>query len=155
MIARLMTLVAPNVNRVGPYLFFVPQLLVATALLVLYDLALWTVDKNLLKRSSQTRTGLPYLVLDYIVFFEVTGWIGSFGRHPWALLIAVPPSLMVFLLVRALPPIIATHRASSGKGWRHAWRTVLGPGGRILFLAACVTTTVWLLLWIMMTINPE
>ena len=154
MIARLLALVAPNVNRVGPYLFFVPQLLVATALLILYDSILWVTDKNPLKRAPQSRTSLPYLVLDYFVFFEVTGWIGSLGRHPWALLVAVPPSLMVFLLVRALPPIIAAHRASSGVGWRHAWRTVLGPGGRILSLAAFVATTVWLLLWILMTINP-
>lgn len=155
MIARLMTLVALNVNRVGPYLFFVPQLLVATALLILYDLTLWVIDKNLLKRSPQTRTSLPYLVLDYVIFFEVTGWIASLGRHPWGLLTAVPPSLMVFLLVRALPPIIATHRNSSAAGWRHAWRTVPGPGGRILSLVAFVTTTLWLLLWIMMTISPE
>jgi len=154
-IARLMALVAPNVNRVGPYLFFVPQLLVATALLILYDLALWAVDRNLLKRSTRTRTSLPYLALDYVVFFEVTGWIGSFGRHPWALLVAVPPSLMAFLLVRALPPIIATHRESPEAGWRHAWRTVLGPGGRAVCVAALVITAIWLLLWIMMTINPE
>jgi hypothetical protein len=155
MIAWLMTLVAPNVNRVGPYLFFVPQLLVATALLILYDLILWAVDKNLLRRPPQTRTSLPSLVLDYMVFFEVTGWIGSLGRHPWGLLIAVPPSLMVFVLVRTLPPVIATHRESSGAGWRHAWRTVLGPGGRVLFVTVIVTAALWLTLGIMMTVNPE
>lgn len=155
MIVRLMTLVAPSAARVGPYLFFVPQLLVATALLILYDLALWAVDKNLLKRSPQTRTSLPYLALDYVVFFEVTGWIRSFGGNPWALLVAVPPSLMVFLLVRALPSIIATHHESPDAGWRHAWRTVLGPGGRAVSVAAFATTAMWLLLWIMMTIGPE
>ena len=48
MIARLMNLVAPDANRVGPYIFFVPQLLVACALLILYDLILWVVDKHLL-----------------------------------------------------------------------------------------------------------
>ena len=155
MIARLMSLVAPDVNRVGPYIFFVPQLFVACALLILYDAILWMTDKYLLKRTPQSRTSLPYLVLDYFVFFEVTGWIGSLGRHPWGLLVAVPPSLTMFLLVRAIPAIIAAHRASPGEGWRHAWRTVLDPGGRIIAVVAVVTAALWLLLWIMMTINPE
>ena len=155
MIARLMNLVAPNADRVGPYIFFVPQLLVACALLIVYDLILWVVDKRLLKRTPQSRASLPYLVLDYFVFFEVTGWIGSLGRHPWGLLVAVPPSLTMFLLVRALPAIIAAHRASPGEGWRHACRTVLGPGGRIIAAVAVVTAALWLLLWIMMTINPD
>ena len=155
MIARLMNLVAPDANRVGPYIFFVPQLLVACALLILYDLILWAVDKHLLRRLPQARTSLPYLVLDYFIFFEVTGWTGSLGGRPWGLLVAVPPSLTMFMLVRALPAIIAAHRASPGEGWRHAWRTILGPGGRIIAVAAFVTTALWLLLWIMLTVNPE
>lgn len=155
MIARLMNLVAPNVNRFGPYIFFAPQLLVATTLLVLYDVALWMTDKGLLKRPHQGRTSLPYLLLDYFVFFEVTGWITTFGQHPWALLVAVPPSLTVFLLVRLAPSVSAARRAAAPGERRRAWRTVVGHGARVLCLVAFATTALWLLLWIMMTINPE
>jgi hypothetical protein len=155
MIARLMNLVAPNVDRFGPYIFFAPQLLVAATLLVLYDVALWITDKNLLKRPYQARTGLPYLLLDCFVFFEVTGWIGTFGQHPWALLVAVPPSLAAFLLVRLTPAVVRARRAAAPGERRHAWRTVIGPGGRVLCLIAFVTTGLWLLFWIMMTISPE
>jgi hypothetical protein len=154
MIARLMSLVAPNADRFGPYIFFAPQLLVAATLLVLYDVALWITDKDLLKRPHQARTSLPYLLLDYFVFFEVTGWIGTFGQHPWALLVAVPPSLAVFLLVRLTPVVIPAQRAAAPDERRRAWRSVIGPGGRILCLVAFVTTAMWLLLWIMMTVNP-
>ena len=155
MIARLMSLVAPNADRFGPYIFFAPQLLVAAILLVLYDVALWMTDKDLLKRPHQARTSLPYLVLDYFVFFEVTGWYASFGSNPWALLVAVPPSLTVFLLVRLAPSVFAARRAAA-PGERHrAWRAVVGPGAHALCLFAFVTTALWLLLWIMMTINPE
>ena len=73
MIAQLMSCVAPYLDRVGPFLYFVPQLLLGVALLVLYDIALWGTDR-LLKHTHQPRTSLPYLLLDYIVFFEVAGW---------------------------------------------------------------------------------
>jgi hypothetical protein len=153
MIARLMNLVAPNVDRVGPFLYFAPQLLLGVALLVLYDVALWGTDR-FLKRTYSPRTSLPYLLLDYIVFFEVAGWVGMFGQHPWALLVAVPPSLAAFLVVRLTPAVVGARRAAAPGERRHVWRTVIGLGGRVLCLFAFVTTALWLLLWIMMTITP-
>jgi hypothetical protein len=154
MITRLMNLVAPDVDRVGPFLYFAPQLLLGVALLVLYDVALWGTDRYL-KRTYSPRTSLPYLLLDYIVFFEVAGWVGVFGQHPWALLVAVPPSLATFLLVRLTPAVVRARRAAAPDERRRAWRTLIGPGGCVLCLIAFVTTGLWLLLWIMMTINPE
>jgi hypothetical protein len=154
MIARLMWFVAPDVNRVGPFLYFAPQLLLGVALLVLYDIALWGTDR-LLKHTHQRRTSLPYLLLDYIVFFEVAGWVGVFGQHPWALLVAVPPSLAAFLLVRLTPAVVRARRAAAPDERRRAWQTVIGLGGRVFCLAAFVTTALWLLMWIMLTINPE
>jgi hypothetical protein len=154
MIARLMQLVAPNVNLAGPYWYFVPQLLLGVALLVLYDTALRGTDRYL-KHTHQPRTSLPYLLLDYIVFFEVAGWIGVFGRRPWALMVAVPPSLTAFLLVRLVPAVIHARRTAAPDEQQRAWRTVIGPGGRALSLFAFLTTALWLLLWIMMSIIPE
>jgi hypothetical protein len=119
MIARLMNLVAPDVNRVGPFLYFAPQLLLGVALLVLYDITLWGTDR-LLKRAHSPRTSLPYLLLDYVVFFEVAGWVGVFGQHPWALLVAVPPSLAAFLLVRLTPAMVRARRAAAPGERRHA-----------------------------------
>jgi len=154
MIAQLMSRVAPYLDRVGPFLYFVPQLLLSVALLVLYDVALWGTDR-LLKHTHQPRTSLPYLLLDYFVFFEAAGWIGVFGSHPWALRVAVPPSLTAFLLVRLTPAVIRARRAAASDERRRAWRTVIGLGGRILCLLAFMTTALWLLVWIMLTINPE
>ena len=154
MIAQLMSRVAPYLDRVGPFLYFVPQLLLSVALLVLYDVALWGTDR-LLKHTHQPRTSLPYLLLDYVVFFEVAGWVGVFGSHPWALRVAVPPSLTAFLLVRLIPAIVGSRRAAAPDEQRRVWRTVIGPGGRVLCLFAFVTTALWLLVWIMLTINPE
>ncbi|MCX6085339.1 MAG: hypothetical protein NTX94_02715 [Caldiserica bacterium] len=154
MIAQLMSRVAPYLDRVGPFLYFAPQLLLGVALLVLYDVALWGTDRRL-KHAHSPRTSLPYLLLDYVVFFEVAGWMGAFGSHPWALLVAVPPSLSAFLLVRLIPALVCTRRAAAPDERRRAWRTVIGPGGRILCLLAFVTTALWLLVWIMLTINPE
>jgi hypothetical protein len=148
-----MNLVAPNVDRVGPFLYFAPQLLLGVALLVLYDVALWGTDR-LLKRTHSPRTSMPYLLLDYIVFFEVAGWVGVFGQHPWALLVAVPPSLAAFLLVRLTPAVVRARRAAAPDERRRAWRTVVGLGARVLCLVAFVTTVLWLLFWIMMTITP-
>jgi hypothetical protein len=154
MIARLMWLVAPDVDRVGPFLYFAPQLLLSVALLVLYDVALWGTDR-ILKHTHQPRTSLPYLLLDYVVFFEVAGWVGAFGQHPWALLVAVPPSLSAFLLVRLTPAVIRARWAAAPDERRRAWRTVIGPRGRVLCLFAFLMTALWLLMWIMLTINPE
>jgi len=154
MIARLMWLVAPDVNRVGPFLYFAPQLLLSVALLLLYDVALWGTDR-FLKRAYSPRTSLPHLLLDYVVFFEVAGWVGVFGQHPWALLVAVPPSLAAFLLVRLTPAVVRARRAAAPDERRRAWQTVIGLGGRVFCLAAFVTTALWLLVWIMLTINPE
>lgn len=154
MITWLMKLVAPDVNRVGPYLYFVPQLVIGIALLISYDIALWAVDRFLLHRQHEPRTSFPHLLLDYVVFFEVAGWLTVFGRHPWALLVAIPPSLFLFLLVRVLPAAVAAHRASPDAGWRRAWRSVLGPGGRILTIAAAVVVALWLFLWIAETVAP-
>ena len=154
MIAQLMSRVAPYLDRVGPFLYFVPQLLLSVALLVLYDVALWGTDR-LLKHTRQPRTSLPYLLLDYVVFFEVAGWVGVFGSHPWALRVAVPPSLTAFLLVRLIPAMVRARRAAAPDERRRVWRTAIGPGGRVLCLFAFVTTALWLLVWIMLTINPE
>lgn len=154
MIAQLMNLVAPDADRFGPYIFFAPQLLLGVVLLFLYDVALWGTDRYL-KHTHSPRTSMPYLLLDYIVFFEVTGWIGTFGQHPWALLVAGPPSLAAFLLVRLTPAVVSARRAAVPDERRRAWQTVIGLGGRVLCLFAFVTTALWLLLWIMMTIGPE
>jgi hypothetical protein len=73
MIARLMSRVAPYLGSVGSLaLFFLPQVLLGVVLLVLYDIALWATDRRL-KRTPSPRTSLPYLLLDYVVFFEVMG----------------------------------------------------------------------------------
>ncbi|MCX6164054.1 MAG: hypothetical protein NTU73_04210, partial [Ignavibacteriae bacterium] len=134
-------------DRVGPFLYVVPQLLLGVALHILHDVALWGTDR-LLKHAHSPRTSLPYLLLDYFVFFEVAGWVGVFGQHPWALLVAVPPSLTAFLLVRLTPAVVRARRAAAPDEARSAWRTVIGPGGRILCLLAFVTTALWLLVWI-------
>jgi hypothetical protein len=141
-------------DRVGPFLYFAPQLLLGVALLILYDVALWGTDR-LLNHTHQPRTSLPYLLLDYFVFFEVAGWVGVFGQHPWALPVAVPPSLAAFLLVRLTPAVVRARRAAAPDERRRAWQTVIGLGGRVFCLAAFVTTALWLLVWIMLTINPE
>ena len=78
-----------------------------------------------------------------------------FGSHPWALLVAVPPSLTAFLLVRLIPAVVRARRAAAPDERRRVWRTAIGPGGRVLCLFAFVTTALWLLVWIMLTINPE
>jgi hypothetical protein len=78
-----------------------------------------------------------------------------FGQHPWAILVAVPPSLAAFLLVRLTPAVVRARRAAAPDKRRRAWRTVIGLGARVLCLIAFVTTALWFLLWIMMTINPE
>lgn len=154
MIPWLMKSVAPDVNHVGPYLYFLPQLMIGIALLTAYDTALWATDRFLLRRPHAPRTSFPHLLLDYVVFFEVAGWITVFGQHPWALLVAIPPSLLLFLLIRTLPAAVAAHRASPDAGWRRAWRSVLGPGGRILSIAAAVVAALWLFVWIAQTVVP-
>jgi len=145
MIARLMNLVA-GVNTLGLWLYLLVQLLLVAPLLALYDAALWATDRRL-KRTPSPRTSLPYLLLDYIVFFEVVGWYTSLGRT-WQLFVAVPLSLAAFLLVRLTPAVIVARRAAPPEERRRAWRTVIGPGGRILCLIAFVTAALWLLVWI-------
>jgi hypothetical protein len=154
MIVRLMSRVAPYLDSVGPFLFFLPQVLLGVALLVVYDIALWGADR-LLKHTHQPRTSLPFLLLDYVVFCEVMSWYASFGLHPWALQVFVPPSLTAFLLVRLTPPVVRARRAAAPDDRGRAWRTVIGPGGRVLCLLAFLTTALWLLVWIMVTIDPE
>jgi hypothetical protein len=154
MIAQLMSRVAPYLDTVGPFLFFLPQVLLGAILLVLYDIALWGADR-LLKHTHQPRTSLPLLLLDYVVFCEVMGWYASFGLHPWALQVFLPPSLTAFLLVRLTPAVIVARRAAAPDERRRSWRTVIGPGGRVLCLLAFLTAALWLPVWIMLTINPE
>jgi hypothetical protein len=154
MIARLMSRVAPNLGYVGSLaLFFLPQVLLGVALLLLYDIALWGTDR-LLKHTHQPRTSLPYLLLDYIVFCEAMGWYASFGQRQWALPILLPPSLTAFLLVRLTPAVVRARRAAAPDERRRAWRTVIGLGGLILCLFAILATALWLLWWIMDTVNP-
>jgi len=153
MIAQLMSRVAPYLDRVGPFLCFVPQVLLGVILLVLYDVALWGTDR-LLKHTHRPRTSLPYLLLDYFVFSEAMGWNTAVQPLYWDHLLYLAPSLTAFLLVRLTPAIIVARRAAVPDERRRAWRTVLGLGGLILCLFAILATALWLLWWIMDTVNP-
>lgn len=142
---RLYHPVFPKVNVPLGMLILLTQFLLGAALLALYDAALWATDRRL-KRTPSPRTSLPYLLLDYVVFL-VMGWYANLGT-PTALLVDGVPSLAVFLLVRLTPAVIVARRAAPPEERRHAWRTVIGPGGRILCLIAFVTAALWLLVWI-------
>jgi len=152
MIAQLMARVFPP-GSAGPFLYFAPQVLLGVILLVLYDVALWGTDR-LLQHTHQPRTSLPYLLLDYFVFSEAMGWNTTVQPLYWDHLLYLAPSLTAFLLVRLTPAVIVARRAAAPDERRRAWRTVIGLGGLILFLFAILATALWLLWWIMDTVNP-
>jgi len=141
MIAWLMSLVAGVNNTLWKHLpgFFVPglllQLLLGMVLLVLYDVALWATDRRL-RHTQSSRTRLPYLLLDYVVFFEVMGWYANYRKNPFGLLCAASLSLAAFLLVRLAPAVIVARQGAVPWERRHAWRSVVGPGGHILCVMA-------------------
>lgn len=141
MIAWLMSLVAGVNNTLWEHLpgFFVPglllQLLLGMVLLVLYDVALGATDRRL-RRTQSSRTSLPYLLLDYTVFFEVMGWYANYRKNPFGLLCAASLSLAAFLLVRLAPAVVVACQAAPPWERRHAWRSVIGPGGHIFCVIA-------------------
>ncbi|MCX6097493.1 MAG: hypothetical protein NTZ77_03275 [Caldiserica bacterium] len=151
MIAWLMSLVAGVNDTLWKHLpgFFVPglflQLLLGVALLLLYDAALWVTDRRL-RHPQSSRTSLPYLLLDYAVFFEVMGWYTNYGKNPFGLLCATSLSLAAFLLVRLAPAFVLGHLTTAPDDQRHAWHSVVGIGGRILCLIAFATAIPLLLL---------
>ncbi|MHB8106185.1 MAG: hypothetical protein ACYDH4_01950 [Candidatus Cryosericum sp.] len=153
MIAWLMSLAAGVNDTLWKHLpgVFVPglllQLLLGMMLLILYDLALWTADRRL-RHTQSSRTSLPYLLLDYAVFFEVMGWYANYRKNPFGLLCATSLGLAAFLLVRLAPAVIVARQAAPPWPWerRHAWLSVIGIGGRTLCLIALVTALPLLLL---------
>ena len=150
-LAQLTSRVFPP-SSAGP-LFFLPQVLLGVALLVLYDVALWGTDR-ILKHTHQPRTSLPYLLLDYFVFCEAMRWNAA-GELSWGHLVYLAPSLTAFLLVRLTPAVVRARRAAGPDERRRAWRTVIGPGGRVLCLFAFLTTALWPLYWIVETLSTE